>query len=251
MRHSLRLADFLFGRRSTRRAVLETLFSEPGSRIHLRELARMTGFSAPMVAKELEGLLREKVVLESREANTRVFQANMRGPLAEDIRRIAARPVRARRPPSRKRDAAAGLGEAARRRPRTLREAAIWGATLGRRDAFLREFCDEFYGGNAGTRAAMLAEEPPLSRVDERADAYYAAVAEHLALRHGLRVPDWALARERFLRAPYFPSGLESLKATLLVESPPAFRRRMIFVGADALSRPRGSRAAGTGGHST
>lgn len=249
MRHSLRLADFLFGRRSTRRAVLETLFSEPGARIHLRELARTTGFSAPMVAKELEGLLREKVVLESREANTRVFQANMRGPLAEDIRRIAARPAKTARSRSRKRDAAAD--HAAHRRPRTLREAAIWGATLGRRDAFLREFCDEFYGGDARTRAAMLAEEPPLSPVDKRANAYYAAVAEHLALRHGLPVPDWALARERFLRAPYFPSGLDSLKATLLVESPPAFRRRMIFVGADALSRPRRSRAAGTGGRST
>lgn len=40
----------------------------------------------------------------------------------------------------------------------------------------------------------------------------------------------------------YFPSGLESLKATLLVESPTAFRRRLIFVGADPLYRPRKAR---------
>jgi hypothetical protein len=32
---------------------------------------------------------------------------------------------------------------------------------------------------------------------------------------------------------------LEGLKALLLVESPLAFRRRQIFVSADALSRPR------------
>jgi hypothetical protein len=33
--------------------------------------------------------------------------------------------------------------------------------------------------------------------------------------------------------------GLESLKAILTVESPAAFRRRLLFVGKDALDRPR------------
>lgn len=250
MRHSTRLADFLFGRRSARRSLLEELFSEPAARIHLRELARMTGYSVPMVAKELDGLVREKVVRESREANTRVFQADMRSPLAADISRIAARPAQARRTGTGKRSAPAATGDAAHRRPRTLQEAADWGATLGRRDAFLREFLDEFYGAEDAARSRMLAAEPALTPGDERADAYYAAVAEHLALRHGLPVPPWALAQERFLRRPFFPAGLESLKSTLLVESPPAFRRRMIFIGADALSRPRRSARADTRGSS-
>jgi hypothetical protein len=60
-------------------------------------------------------------------------------------------------------------------RPRSLHEAATQGVAFGDRDAFLREFLNEF----------------------------------------------------------------ESLKATLLVERPTAFRRRMIFVGADPLYRPR------------
>jgi hypothetical protein len=232
------LADFLFGRRSARRSLLEALYSAPGERIHLRELARRTGFSAPMVAKELSRLLAGKVVLERRQGQTRTFQANLRNPIADELRRIAGRAPHAgasresRRAPTRKRETAA-------RRPRTLREAAAWGAAVGRRDAMLREFLDEFYQAAPGHRAAMLAQEPAPIADDDRANAYYAAVAEHLALAHGLEVPSWALEPGRFLRKPYFPAGLESLKATLLVESPPAFRRRMIFVDADPLYRPR------------
>jgi hypothetical protein len=243
MRYSSRLADFLFGRHSTRRAVLETLFSDPSARIHLRGLARLTGFSPPMVAKELQVLVGEKVVLESRHGNTRTFQANMRSALAHDLGRITARPL-ANGPRTEKDGEAGNVAQAAHRRPRSLREAATWGVALGRRDAFLREFCDEFYVASADARASMLAEEPPMSPDDERANAYYAAVAEHLALLYKLPVPVWALAEGRFLSKPFFPSGLESLKSTVLVESPPAFRRRMIFVDADPLSRPRRTSAA-------
>jgi hypothetical protein len=233
-----RLADFLFGRRSTRRSLLEALFSDPSESIHLRELARRTGFSAPMVAKELERLVLEKVVRERREGQTRTFQANMRNPIAEELRRITSRPRIKRR--TRDEGPARPAEEGpAHRRPRTLREAAAWGTSLGRRDAMLREFLDEFYRAPAHRRAAMLAQEPALIADDDRANAYYAAVAEHLSLTHALKMPAWTLDRRRFLRKPYFPAGLESLKATLLVESPPAFRRRMIFVDGDPLYRPR------------
>lgn len=138
--------------------------------------------------------------------------------------------------------------EARERRPRTLKEALEWGQAFGDTDAFVREFLDEFYlEPDAGARAAMLAQEPP--PVDyARGNAYLAAVAEHLALRYELPVPDWTQGAGRFLDRPWYPCGLESLKATLLVESPPAFRRRLIFVGADPLYRPRrdiGGPAAG------
>ncbi|HZK99268.1 MAG TPA: hypothetical protein VFC47_05165 [Caulobacteraceae bacterium] len=136
--------------------------------------------------------------------------------------------------------------DAAARRPRSLREVALWGRALGDPDGFLREFLDTFYlEPDPGARAAMLAPEPPLGE-DERTDAYLAAVAEHLALRHHLAVPAWTGGEARFLKRPFFPAGLESLKATLIVESPTAFRRRMIFVGADPLYRPRRD-AAGIG----
>ena len=125
------------------------------------------------------------------------------------------------------------------RRPRSLREVALWGGNLGDLDGFLREFLDEFYvERNPEARAAMLAEEPALSD-DAHANAYLAAVAEHLALRNHFDPPEWVGEKTRFLRRPFFPCGLESLKATLLMESPAAFRRRLIFVGADPLYRPR------------
>jgi hypothetical protein len=233
-----RLADFLFGRRSARRSLLETLLSDPSERIHLRELARRTGFSAPMVAKELERLVADHVVLERREGRTRTFQANLRSPIAEDLGRITGRPSTERHARAKRATPASGEG-LAHGRPRTLREAAARGASLGRRDAMLREFLDEFYQAPAPRRAAMLADEPALIADDDRANAYYAAVAEHLAFSHALKVPAWALDRRRFLRKPFFPAGLESLKATLIAESPSAFRRRMIFVGGDPLYRPR------------
>lgn len=129
----------------------------------------------------------------------------------------------------------------ARRRPHSLREVAEW--TLAGKcplEPALREFLDTFYTAESTLdRAAMLQEEPPLLPKDT-ANAYLGAVAEHLCRRYRLLpIPAWTAKPERFLHEPWFPIGLESLKATLLVESPVAFRRRMIFVEADPLYRPR------------
>lgn len=122
-------------------------------------------------------------------------------------------------------------------RPRTLEEVArrAWHGEQPF-DPALREFLDHFYA-DAADRAACIAEEP--ARLGDIEDAYLAAVAEHLALSYDLPIPSWSEAPERCLHRPFFAGGLESLKATLLVESPTAFRRRLIFVSANALDRPR------------
>jgi hypothetical protein len=107
-------------------------------------------------------------------------------------------------------------------------------------DPALREFLDRFYGEtDVGVRSRMLRDEPPLLPGNDRANAYLAAVAEHLARTYGLTNPSWTGKPERFLKRAFFPCGLHSLKATLVKESPPAFRRRMIFVEAEPLFRPR------------
>jgi len=125
-------------------------------------------------------------------------------------------------------------------RPRSLEAVVACGEAHGNVDAYLREFLDEFYSEpDAQQRAGMLAHEPPLKETPVTLNAYLAAVAEHLCFRYHLPVPAWTQAPERFLKSPFFPAGLDSLKAILLVESPTAFRRRMIFVGADPLYRPR------------
>ena len=118
-------------------------------------------------------------------------------------------------------------------------------AEIARRDSFdraVRELLDEWQSLDADSRAAALAEAPPV--LSPIKDAYLAALAEHLALSAGLAPPDWAAAPERFLQEPFFAGGLESLKATLLAESPLAFRRRLIFISADGLSRPQRRPAA-------
>ncbi|SRR6266567_7367341 len=104
-------------------------------------------------------------------------------------------------------------------------------------DAAVREFLDSWQSMSATARFDALIEEPQsLGRIH---DAYLAALAEHLALSERTLAPAWGEAPARFLGEPFFAGGLESLKATLLAESPLAFRRRLIFISADGLSRPR------------
>lgn len=103
-------------------------------------------------------------------------------------------------------------------------------------DIALREFLDFFYS-NPERRERALAARP--RRLDDLRDAYLAATAEHLARSFGLAVPGWSETHGHGLTRPFFAGGLESLKAILTVESPAAFRRRLLFVSKDALSRPR------------
>ncbi len=120
-------------------------------------------------------------------------------------------------------------------RPATLQEVATRTLAGEAFDLLLREFLDTFYSAKPETMAAAIGSAP--ASIGAVHDAYLAAVAEHLALRFGLEVPRWTDGPERFLAEPFFAGGLETLKAVLLAESPLAFRRRQIFVSANALSR--------------
>ena len=124
-------------------------------------------------------------------------------------------------------------------RPLTLAEVAQ------RRNAgedfsfLLREFLDEFYGAvRRGEAAACIADEPEcVANVQEHASL--GAIGEHLARRWNLPIPAWTDDPSRFLHRPYFTTTLEGLKALLIVESPIAFRRRLIFTEAEPLRRAR------------
>jgi hypothetical protein len=127
-------------------------------------------------------------------------------------------------------------------RPDTLAEVAQR-VEAGRLFAMaLSEFLDEFYG-HQQRRAAMIADEPP-PLADLRQHAALGAIGEHLARRWGLPVPGWTDDPSRFLHEPYFTTPIENLKAMLLVQSPLAFRRRLIFTEAEPLRRARMPRAA-------
>jgi hypothetical protein len=124
-------------------------------------------------------------------------------------------------------------------RPATLFEVAELAGDGESFDLCLANFLDGFYASPA---AAALSPPPPMlaptqGEAGRVRDAYLAATAEELARKFGLPVPDWTANADRALHKPWFASSLGSLRAVLLVESPPAFRARNLFVSENALSR--------------
>ncbi len=108
-------------------------------------------------------------------------------------------------------------------------------------DHFLGDFIDDFRhrAKSREEKLALVEEKPEPIQTKEfnDADAYLAAVAEYLCREAGLPPPAWTERPEYFLHEPWFAGGLESLKAILLVESPVPFRRRNLFVSANAMTR--------------
>jgi hypothetical protein len=76
----------------------------------------------------------------------------------------------------------------------------------------------------------------PFTQVGDEKDALLASTAEALCDELGIEAPAW-LAEIPACVDPYFVSGLESLKAISIVESPVRFRLRKIFVLENFLTR--------------
>jgi hypothetical protein len=83
--------------------------------------------------------------------------------------------------------------------------------------------------------ARRIAAEP--EHVGPHVDAYLAAIAEHTAVHVGIDTPAWSRDPGRFLDHFWWPSKVVGLRARTIVESPAAFRRRGIFIGATTLQR--------------
>ena len=83
------LGSLLFGK--AREAVIGLLFSEPDRPLHVRDVARRSGFSAQTIARELRQLAAAEV-LTSEEAGRQLFyRANPACPLYEELRSIAVK----------------------------------------------------------------------------------------------------------------------------------------------------------------
>jgi len=108
-------------------------------------------------------------------------------------------------------------------------------------DHLLGDFIDDFRlrAKSREEKMGMVQDEPESLGWDRHPDvrAYLAAVSEALCREAGLPPPDWTQKSDYFLKEPWFAGQLENLKAILLVESPIPFRRRNLFVSANALSR--------------
>src|SRR5688572_26889623 len=116
-------------------------------------------------------------------------------------------------------------------RPKSLAAVAELARNGDSFDRCLANFLDEFY---AQPTAGALAEPPGLlapsqGEIGKVMDAYLAAVAEELARNYQFRLPIWTEEETRKLHRPWFASTLASLRAVLLLESPPGFRSRNLF----------------------
>ncbi len=126
-------------------------------------------------------------------------------------------------------------------RPESLYDYSV-ALAKGNPDAWtIEEFLDAFYRVSQTGRQAMIDREPELlaGKIEngEVTDAYLAALAEYLAWRDGLLVPEWTQDRRRVMKEPWYATGISGLKPLLAMESPAAFRRRNLFVSKNALSR--------------
>lgn len=101
----------------------------------------------------------------------------------------------------------------------------------------VREFLDEFaLRGDASLRFDAISEKP-LSTGEPRQDAYLGALAEHLAVTHGLERPSWSVEPDRFLPSFWFVSETPGFRAISISQAPAAFRRRNVFVPERSLHR--------------
>ena len=82
-----------------------------------------------------------------------------------------------------------------------------------------------------------LVSDPPEPTGEPQTDACFAAMVESLCREASLNPPPWTVSPSTYLPRPWFAGGLQSLKAILLAETPVAFRRRNLFISANALHR--------------
>ena len=124
------------------------------------------------------------------------------------------------------------------RRPASLAELARLAVAGVRVQHAMAEFLDQFA---LEKRVAMLTAEPELLAGHipdgDVIDAYLAAVAVSLSRSIGTVPPAWTWQERRKLRQPWFAHPGPALRATLILESPAAFRERNLFVSANVLSR--------------
>lgn len=98
------------------------------------------------------------------------------------------------------------------------------------------EFLNAFYiESDAIIRQAML-DAVPIPTTNPNHDAWTGAAGEHLAQRWGLNVPAWT-QETAFMgeTTPHFRPEEPIARGVQLVETPPAFRRRLLFSWAEPL----------------
>lgn len=84
------ILEKLFGSH-TRAAIIRTLFSADARKIHLREMSRKTGLSAPNLMREAKSLAAEGILTEEKNGNRIFYAANPACPFGDALREIVAK----------------------------------------------------------------------------------------------------------------------------------------------------------------
>lgn len=98
----------------------------------------------------------------------------------------------------------------------------------------VKEHIDEW---NRSFDARLYASEPPLT-VQPWLDAWLAGAAEYEVFMIDQACPEWADSPCRFLTEPFFASDGKNSRAIDLVETPFAWRRRLVFTGKTFIKKP-------------
>ncbi len=91
------------------------------------------------------------------------------------------------------------------------------------------EFLEEYRWHPAESQPALLQDEPART-ADDRWDALFAALAEHLSAQHDLAPPEWT--EDRILRRPWFPAELKVQRIDAFVTAPASFRKHGVYLSA-------------------
>lgn len=116
----------------------------------------------------------------------------------------------------------------------TARELVLRCRERGRYQLWVNQFVDDMRGAPVVTRRRMVEDDP--GGGDEIA-GLVAAVVDALCRELGEDVPTWA--KRTASPRPFFafPARGYAMRVRLMIESPPAFRARNVFVPATFLAR--------------
>lgn len=98
---------------------------------------------------------------------------------------------------------------------------------------YMKEFVDDLSRpGNQHPQIILrMIKDEPAELPSATLNAFLAGVAEFIAQRHDLDVPQWALSESRFLPRPIFWGIRPQTRAHMLAQTPGPFRRRNLFCG--------------------
>lgn len=104
---------------------------------------------------------------------------------------------------------------------------------------YVGNFLDEFYKSDAKKKYLMIKDEPNIkSNIPLKEYALIAASIHLLCSNNGIEPPKWIFNAKYFLDEPYFTNDEKGeFRKYLLLNSPPEFKIRNLFVLPNILSR--------------